>query len=652
MSYFDNPKIDKASERCEESVNKTKSIFTRKNGFISREENPDNGVDFDIELIENSEATRNKFAIQIKSSQEFEHRQFDNQNFLILDFLTSRLGYLARNTPGLGLIVIYNACNDVLYYDYIENIIERINLSKKDCQWLYQEKVRIYIPEQNKLNQESIGLIYQKFLQVHKNHRSLLQNHATDFDIPYVDVENSKTILNEEKLLEVIEKFGIFLFNSLKINELINLISQLSYQKISQDPKLSFLAAIAYAEIGKPIDSNMFIQYFELKNEGMAAFFSEIIRFTKFKNDFTLGKRDADKYIDELEDLIKNSTVEQNILTLKINIGLLKIMNSIAEKEIDKSLLNEFKDLHNEIENSNIDENIKHLLQIFQAENYHACAIKIFSESILKQQLKERLGVNISQKERIANAKELNEMMTLPVIYAQKALTFANEKNDKLVKAHALHKIANFFFGTQLTSVLHNLILSESPSVELLKNCFSYSVESYNLFIELNLLNESHIVLVLAYEIKNLGLRQFNVNVGGTDLQTILKQIRNLENDIGKKRFVSVVDTYFQDKEKEKRTKVKDFTDEELEFFAKSVLEAKGLPQNRFANLLQDLKNRQLFERFCDTEKYEMIQNNVVGEDIYLYPTNYRIYNKNHNLLIGEGTDVYSLLKKLGFLKE
>lgn len=652
MAYFDNPKVDKASERCEESVNRTRSIFTRKNGFILREENPDYGVDFDIELLENSEATRSKFAIQIKSSEKFEHKQIDNQNFLILDFLTSRLGYLARNTPGLGLIVIYNEYDNELYYDYIENIIERINLSKKDCQWLSQEKVRIYIPEQNRLNQESVGLIYRKYLQVHKNHRSLLQSHAIDFNIPHVEVENFNPILNEEKLLEIIEKFGIFLFNSLKFNELINLIGRLSYQKISQDPKLSFLAAIAYAEIGKPIDSNMFIQYFELNSEGMAGYFAEIIEFTKFKNDFTLGKKNADKYIEVLEDLIKTNKIEQNILTLKINISLLKIMNSIAEKEIDKSLLSEFKDLHDEIEKSEIDENIKHLFQIFQAENYHACAIKIFSESILKQQLKEKLGISISQNERIANAKELNEMMTLPVIFAQKALIFANEKNDKLIKAHALHKIAHFFFGTQLTSVLHNLILSESPSIELLKNCFTYSVESYNLFIELNLLNESHIVLVLAYEIKNLGLRQFKVDVGGTDLQAILKQIRNLENDIGKKKFVSVVDTFFQDKEKERRTKVNDFTDEELEFFAKSVLEAKGLPQSRFANLLQDLKNRQLFERYCDTEKYEMHQTNVRGDDIYLYPTSYRIYNKNHNLLLGEGTDVHLLLKKLGFMKE
>jgi hypothetical protein len=166
------------------------------------------------------------------------------------------------------------------------------------------------------------------------------------------------------------------------------------------------------------------------------------------------------------------------------------------------------------------------------------------------------------------------------------------------------------------------------------------------------LLNESHIVLVLAFEIKNFGFRQFKIDVGGTDLQTILKQIRNLENDIGKKRFASVVDTFFQNKEKEKRTNLNDLTEKELEFITKSILEAKGLPKSRFANLLQDLKNRQLFERHCDTEKYEMLQNNIKGHDIYLHPTNYRIYNKNYNLLLGEGTDVYLLLKKLGLLKE
>jgi hypothetical protein len=71
MAFTDPPYVDKNSERSEESVLKTRMIFSKKNGFITREVNADDyGVDLYEELIINKGATGQIFPIQIKSAQK------------------------------------------------------------------------------------------------------------------------------------------------------------------------------------------------------------------------------------------------------------------------------------------------------------------------------------------------------------------------------------------------------------------------------------------------------------------------------------------------------------------------------------------------------------------------------------------------------
>jgi hypothetical protein len=653
MSFFENPKIDAASERSEESVNATRIFFTQKAGFIIREEKPDYGVDFDVELIENKEATRNKFAIQIKSSSKFNSKILKQEEYFILDFLTSRLGYLSRNTPGLGLIVIYDESRKQLYYDYIEEIIDRITVFKESTDWISQEKVRIYIPAKNTLNQNSIKSLYGKFQQVFKNHNTLLLNHARDYNIPIVDATNSLQEIKIDSLLKMLEEYGLFLFNNLKFSELFAAFSKIPYSEISRDPKLSFLAALVYSEIGKPIDSNLFLQYCELHKNNLSEEFIDIISFTRFRNDFILGKRDIDKFIEELVILEKRSKSKQNSFTIRINISLLKLYNIIGEKEIDDSLLLEFKNILTEITNAELNKDITHLLILFQLENYYTCALKLSSQSIIQQKLKESLGVFIPRDERIRGAKYLFELLSFPIEYIKKAMIYAEESKNKLIRAHSLHKMAAFVFTYLFDNAMLNIDLPETINSvqELLETCFDNSILSYNLFINLKLINEAHIALIVAYETKQLSILQYNRDIGKISSKDILDKIRKLENDIGKQRFSSVIEKFYSEKENMKKSLLKDLSIEEIVFFAKSIARARNLPESRFENLLQDIKNRQLFEKYCDIEKYELLQTNGSGEDIYKFPTSYILINKANNLALGNGINLRKMLIDLGFIK-
>ena len=110
MAFNDNPIIDDNSHRSEESVNAVKSAFTSKRGFRCRDQNPDNGVDQNVELLDDkSQATGKLFGIQIKSAHSVKLAELDGESYVCWQFKTSRLGYLTRYTPpGYGLVVMYD----------------------------------------------------------------------------------------------------------------------------------------------------------------------------------------------------------------------------------------------------------------------------------------------------------------------------------------------------------------------------------------------------------------------------------------------------------------------------------------------------------------------------------------------------------------
>lgn len=654
MSFIENPKIDLSSERCEESVNKTRSLFTRKEGFILREENPDCGVDFDVELIENREATRRKFAIQIKSSKEFKEKIIGEKSYLSLDFYTSRLGYLSRNTPGLGLVVIYDESRNLLFYEYIEEIIERINETKGNSDWLVQEKVRIFIPINNVLDRGKIENIYKKFQQTFKNYELLLQIHAKDFNVPLVK-ESYYNEIKIENVITTLENIGLYLINDLKFSELYNAINKIPYHQICQNPKLSFLAAIVYSKIGKPIDSNMFLQYVELQKSVNGEDYEDIIAFTKFTNDFTLGKRDINKFISELS-LIENRSKSQiNKFTFRINISLLKLMSVIGDKEIDETLLHESKEILHDIEKAQLDIDTKHFLIIFQLENYHTCALKIFSQIVVQQKLKETLGVEISYKEKLLKAQFLSDLLSFPIRYLKNALLYAEQNKNDLLRAHVLQKSANFMFSVLFDVEICKVDLSEttdSSNLIMFENSFNNSIQSYNIFINHNQYNDAHISLVIAYEVKQLGLKKFDKKIGQIESNELLEEIRKLESEIGKSPFCSVVEKYFNDEVEKRITRLTDLSEEEIDYIAKSMLKAKNLPIQRLENIKKDIKSRQLFEKYCDKDKYELHQDNVIGNDIYVNPTNYIVINKKINLVLGKGNDVGKILRDLGLIEQ
>lgn len=647
-----NPKVDKSSERSEESVLYTRCFFNKTNGFIVREENPDYGVDLDVELIYEKSASRKKFAIQIKSSKQFKRKVLNNNSYIVLDFLTSRLGYLSRDL-GLGLIVVYEAGNNIAYYEYIENIIKQVDAFNKNKSWRNQEKVRIYIPEQNVLSNEKVKLLFSNFKQRHDKLEALINTHGSKFNIPFVNITGKK-YFSEEDIIVMLEDNGLLLYDNLMFEELFNTLSNIPHNRITSSPKLCLLAALVYSKIGKAIDSNSYLEYC-IRDKNTMLEFNDMIAFTKFCNDFLLGTDDIDTFISRLENIKKKSTQEKWILTLKINISLLQLHKKIGERKIDKSLESAFLSIFEDIEKSKLSEKEKHLFNLFHVPAFQEFVLKIISEAILKEKLKETLGVNISRNERKKNVIRFIELLNTPIKYIQSASEFSKKNDDILIKAHALHEFANCMFGAIFNFTIHNYRLQDNENVDLdnLAHAFSYCIDAHELFIKLSLFNNAYLCLTLAYEVNNFTLHFFNRTKGFCDDLKLIEKIRNFEKELGKKEFQSVVDDYFKNRNAKfnSQTKLTELSDENILFLAESILDANNLPSSRLDNLVMEMRNRRFFEKYCDIEKYELLQTGTEGSNMYLYPTSYKIFDKKNNLIIGKpSTDLEKLLLNIGLL--
>jgi len=119
MAYTDSPIVDRFSTNEERSELRVRAFLNQGTGFITRREVPDKGCDLDIELILAGDRSSSwKFPVQIKSIESL--RLVDNEKAISLPFETSRLGYLMRRIPAMGIVIFYAVQDDACYYEFAD----------------------------------------------------------------------------------------------------------------------------------------------------------------------------------------------------------------------------------------------------------------------------------------------------------------------------------------------------------------------------------------------------------------------------------------------------------------------------------------------------------------------------------------------------
>jgi len=400
MAFSDRPIVDENSKASEESVLAAKGHFSRKNGFISREETPDYGCDLDVEIImPDSSASSKKFPIQIKSGKNLKRVAIDGIPYISLSFLTSRLRYLCDRSPAYGLVILYDDNDKVCFYEYVEKIIDRLNDERGIEEWKKNTTVTIHLPEINVISGKSILSIHEAFLARFKAHDELLHAHGKEYDIPSFLSEEYDT---ENKLspIELLQKYGLLMLDDYNIAPLYELLKSSSNQDILSSKELTLIACVVYSEMGMCIEAEYYFKRSQTQKWKFENWEKDILKFSRIKIDFLLGKRTTEDYYNDLKQLSDESTNIHNKLQLKINLFYYSVISQIRTNEIDESGEKDMIELFTTIDNSDLPVDKKWLLKIYQAENLNMYINTWMMKKISSFRISDALKENIPQEER------------------------------------------------------------------------------------------------------------------------------------------------------------------------------------------------------------------------------------------------------------
>lgn len=650
MSFNENPEIDLYSKASEESVNETRKYFTQRNNFLTREETPDKGVDLDIELLANASATGFKFALQIKSVQTIETINKDNISYIKYSFMTSRLGYLCRRTPGLGLIVLYDDNKKELYYDYVENIYDTISKYKKNDDWKKQDNVTIYIDEKNVLDANSIRHIYTKMHQRFSNFNKMYQQTAKDYDLPIFEFHN---ICNP---IEILEKYGYIFFNNQEYNTLYIIIRQLQFNEIIENSKILLLAALTYSEIGLFIDAN----YFYKKCHDFVNEYTdeekEILKLTELSTKYSLGEICKDDYRNELSSLKNETTNILYLINIRLKIIFFDILKASDDDDNTKMILDEIDCIGNDLNNINISEEIRNYYLLETASFLFQMGTLKYIREVTYTTIKRKIFGEPILAETILKAQILVSLFSEPKLMVQKVYKYAEEKNNIHLKAIVLYKMCQFFITFEMRNLISSLkgnnslaLFEKSQSEDFFSETLNYALTAYNIFHEESHFENAYNSLAIAYEINYMFSKIFSKNIDDGKIDKIKQGLTILEKQLGKNEFECIAEkTVNACLEKEEG--FKDIDSKEITSFAQILIKSLDISEERIENIIFDINFLKESENKVNAKYFDLLQNLLhtkSKETIYKEKPRYVIRCKKCKYQTDEGSDLDSLLSQL-----
>lgn len=641
MAFNDNPIVDNYSKNCEDSVIAVKNLLRQKNGFICRSICPDFGIDEEVELILYNELTKeykgasNKhFSLQLKSLDKHERDKFIEKNgvhYIKIQFESSRLGYILRKPPAYGIIVIYDIRDELLYFDYCENIYYNLNEIHKNDRWKNSEKPVIYIPTENILDQNSIINVHKFMVERHKNAQLCNIANASKYNIPIFEdniVENEIDFHNPDTILHYLKNYGWNLIDINNFNLLKSMFEKLPHGTIMSSQDLLLLASVVNCEMGNIIDADFFLKKSELFEEFDTEKI-EIKLFTRFKIEFALGRNDFEKFLVDLEKLKESVVNKHNKILIDLNIILIKLFSQSETQKFLKDIIKDIDELFLNIIKSEIDENKKHLLITFHTTIFNVYASKLIVNQVSEFHIRQTLRSTFRSMNSIPNRKELVEFITnfydTSARYSMLTWKYAEETGNKYIKATSLYNLSDFFFLMTLNLSLfkENKVLKEDSRDFFEKN-IDYAFTAEVIFKEISRFKEAYLSATIAYELTLLYEFLFNQTAQNESLK-IEAHLKKIEKQMGILPYRSMVKDAFDKKEKvlENVTKYDlQIPESEFEALSESMINALNLPKVRQKNIISDLRSHKYFNENNKSESLELLQNiDHAKSDITLYST-------------------------------
>lgn len=616
MAFDDRPIIAKSAERSEESVQAVRHVLSQKNGFISREDLPDFGVDLQVELIENSQATNNRFVVQIKSSKTLTHITVGEEALISYTFLTSRLGYLCRHSPGYGLIILYDDSSQIAYYDFVENVVTRLSSHKKPEEWQSQEQVNIHIPSRNVLNPDSANQVHATMSNRFKNHSLLIAHRGSEYNIPILNPEAESTIdfRDPNHIAKLVRRYGIFLFNNRDFDFLLSLIQKLTVHEIESSVEIRFIVAIAFVESGKLIDADYHLSKLRASPDELDKEKAAFLRLYSAEVDFRFGRIDAQKYLLETQSVIPDMKLPANQLSTRIRLDFLEILLSFGNKspQTQQRLASQLQNTIKLVSESKLEAPAKNILLLYAAGNLYQLGINLFSTSITRLRIIEKTFGLPPLPLRIAEAKQVLNIIEAATSIVQNVWSALDEKqrNGRL-GAHVNYRLASMFFTLAFNMLMVDSGKRDQKNAEpLYAQRYSAAIAAFNYFIQQSEYDQAYSALTTAIEIGQLYNYHFGKTVEGPSAQDLQQRLDQLTKETGRAPYHSLVRKFLHETlpEIQKQDDLTGMELPEITNFAETYADNLGLPKERIKNIVADILAMKRFKNAIPDKNAMLLQ--------------------------------------------
>lgn len=652
MAFNDSPEIDIYSKNSEESVLVVKQFLMQKSGFIAREENPDKGVDFDVELILNNQASGFKFAIQLKSVQKAKFLTKEETQYVAYRIKTSRLGYLCRRSPGYGLIIIYDDESRTSYFDYVENIVKNLDLIANDDAWRENDTVTMYINSDMVLDPSSVAELHHIMLNRRDGHQNMYAKYASEFGLPGFN----KYVV--EDLSELIEKYGYALLNSRDYHIIYDYLNKQPFIKIADNPRLLLLAAVTYSQIGQNIEADFFISKCKRYFDNYADSEKELLNLFQIVTEFHLGRIDKDKYLDKLRSIEPHIKNNSNAILIRIQILFNEMIDiNVFAIEPFKYILPKLDSLIEAINSCKIDEEIRNYYSLEILSVMYQIGIQHFFRYTTDALIQKKVLGEAPIKERISNAHTLIMLLGTPMKLLQEIYEYSVRESNEHLKAAVIFKRTFMFDSlvmTTLTSVFSGEItfdkFKDQQQPQLFEQSYRDIIDAYNIFNKRYDLDIAYRSLSMSLELNYFYSYIYGKNIDEHALDATRRRMTELEGALGLEPNEIVAEKMIISAMARSNSDIisyKSLSEGDESLVAELFLKAIGLPLERLPNLLSEISFMRNAEVAINTKYFEILQNlshTKSKETFYSSPPRHIIRCKGCNYQTIESDNLDELL--------
>lgn len=650
MAIYDKPQVDTSAKNSGRSERKLCDWINEDNLFILRKETPDKGCDFMCELMEGSGATNQKFPIQLKSIETLS--VVEDEKYISYPMLTSRLGYMLNYVPTTGIIVLYSVESEHLFYDFSDQVYERITSDRQSDEWIHQEFVNIRIPVTNILNAENITALYKVLITRFERAAQMQIANGEKYGLPVIEIPgtNKFDFNNKEHLKKALKQFGLALLTRYNLAPVYNSLSQLTQHDIENDKELLLLACVAYGETGRFYESDLFIKKlkrnFELSTEEEA-----MIGYADAKNLSHLGRLSTEEFITLLEKQKSAETSDTNNIVIRINLLRLRAMDLGVMTSTPESLTEELSAIFRAIEESGVDADTKDILTLWNAEQESHLQTHQMGQDLLSYNLSREAGRELSMEER--------RILILRFMNSQKALFTRTEtiykrafdNDNKFLQATAFSLLATHFIQKLFIFMSQDISMPVEESE--LKKFFGFAFNGYQLFAQISHLKDAHYCLCNALEIMEAA-KHYHQAAVNDDMETLQKEKIRLETTLLIEPFPLqipiLIERIRQNETADPGSSMRDLSNEQLLQLGRKLFDPFKLPEDRFENMLNEMKATRMFYQRCTDKNVQFaIFAGVRRDDIYKAPVSYKLYNKDTKLESLPSYSMDHLLTTWGF---